>query len=90
MTSAAEARVAKMRGEAVVADHPMLDSVAEMSKESRRLYGLVDRRATQMYKDMTGIDLKAVVFESKAGDLYELHPHVQLILVQRSQAGDVE
>jgi hypothetical protein len=77
-----------MRGEAVVAEHPMLESVAEMSKESRRLYGLADVRATQMYKDITGIDLKPVVFVTEAGDRYQLHPHVQLMLIEKGVPTD--
>ncbi len=78
----------KMRGESVVTDHPMLESVAEYSKESRRLYGLADVRATQMYKDITGVDLVPVVFVTEAGDRYQLHPHVQLMLIEKGEPTD--
>lgn len=88
MPEARATEIAKKRGEAVVTDHPMLESVAEASKESRRLYGLADKRATQMYRDITGVDLVPVVFVTEAGDKYQLHPHVQLMLVEKGEPSD--
>lgn len=80
---------ARAQSEAVPLDHPMLDKLLGLKKDSRKLYQHADRLAHQIVSDELGIKLPAqYYFRTSDGGLLLIHIHVEATVVQKGAEND--